>query len=355
MSSTKPTLESVRTANASLVSKRSLVAVFPGGTSGIGEFTVRALARHAAKGQGARIYLVGRNQKAADAIAADYAAHKNVQICFVKADDLSLLKDVDRCCEEIKQLEAQESKDEFPHVDVLVMSHADLYFGGKRRETSEGLDKSFSLLYYSRIRFITQLLPLLEASPLPSARVVSVYSAGLETATKDRYLEDLSLRNAENYSFGAVRNHTTHLKTMAFETIAEQHPKVGLVHVYPSLVITPGFDNNPLPPLIKIGWKLAAPAAKLFSVKPDEIGERVLGFTSARFGGKQETETLQTGVAESTNGEVGGGAYSLKYTGEVNEIGPIYEKLRSSGFREKAWEHTIGAFMATEKGMVFKD
>ena len=185
--------------------------------------------------------------------------------------------------------------------------------------------------------------------------MISVYSAGLETATKDRHLDDLSLRKPEHYSFGSVRNHTTHLKTMAFETIAEQHPKIGLVHVYPSLVITPGFDNNPLPPLIKIGWKLAAPAAKLFSVKPEEIGERVLGFSSARFGGQQETETLKTDVAESTNGKVGSGSYSLKHKGQVNEVGPIYDKLRASGFKEKAWEHTTGAFQAIEGGSVFKE
>lgn len=133
MASSKLTLEAVRIANAALLAKRSLVAVFPGGTSGIGEFTVRALARHAAKGQGARIYLVGRNQKAADTIAADYASQKNVQFRFVKADDLSLLKDVDRCCEEITRLETEESKEETPHIDLLAMSHADLYLGGKRR------------------------------------------------------------------------------------------------------------------------------------------------------------------------------------------------------------------------------
>lgn len=133
MSPSKLSLEAVRTANTALLAKRSLVAVFPGGTSGIGEFTVRALARHAAKGQGARIYIVGRNQKAADTIAADYASSKNVQFRFVKADDLSLIKDVDRCCEEITRLETEESKEEPPHIDLLVMSHADLYFGGKRR------------------------------------------------------------------------------------------------------------------------------------------------------------------------------------------------------------------------------
>lgn len=133
MAPSKLTLEVVYAANAALLAKRSLVAVFSGGTSGIGEYTARALARHAAEGQGARIYIVGRNQKAADAIAADYGSRENVQFCFVKADDLSLLKDVDRCCEEIERLESKESKGGPPRIDLLVMSHADLYFGGKRR------------------------------------------------------------------------------------------------------------------------------------------------------------------------------------------------------------------------------
>lgn len=185
--------------------------------------------------------------------------------------------------------------------------------------------------------------------------MISVYSAGLETATKDRYLDDLSLRDPQHYSFGSVRNHTTHLTTMTFETMAEQHPKVGLVHVYPSLVITPGFDNNPLPPLIKIGWKLASPVAKLFSVKPGEIGERILGLSSERFGGQHETEGLKGEVAVSTNGKVGGGAYSLKHTGQVNVIGPVYEKLRPSGFKERAWEHTMGAFKAIGQGTAFSE
>lgn len=145
MPPSKLTLEAVRTANAALLANRSLVAVFTGGTSGIGEYTVRALARHAAKGQGARIYIVGRNQKAADTIAADYASQKNVQFRFVKADDLSLLRDVDRCCEEITTLESQESNEGSPQIDLLVMSHADLYFGGKRRGRFNFLNVKFCI------------------------------------------------------------------------------------------------------------------------------------------------------------------------------------------------------------------
>jgi len=45
----------------------------------------------------------------------------------------------------------------------------------------------------------------------------------------------------------------------------------------------------------------------------------------------------------------------LKHTGQVNEVGPIYEKLRTSGFKEKAWEHTTGAFKAIEEGTVFTE
>lgn len=185
--------------------------------------------------------------------------------------------------------------------------------------------------------------------------MISVYAAGLETAAKERYLDDLSLRKAEHYNFGAVRNHTTHMKTMAFEAMAEQHPEIGFVHVYPSLVITPGFDNNPLPPWIRLGWKIAAPAAKLFAVKPDEIGERVLGFTSAQFGGVEETQALKVDVAASTNGKGGGGAYSLKHTGQVNEVGSIYENLRASRFKENTWEHTMSALKVIEEGKVFKE
>ena len=136
---TPPTipLDVVRSANAALVVKQSLVAVFAGGTSGIGEYTIRALAGHCSKtGKGLRLYIVGRNAQAANSITSDcQKLCPNDRFQFVKADDLSLIKEVDRCCDEITKLEQKES-DGPARVDLLVMSHADLHFGGRRGKCS---------------------------------------------------------------------------------------------------------------------------------------------------------------------------------------------------------------------------
>ena len=58
-------------------------------------------------------------------------------------------------------------------------------------DTTEGLDQTMSLMYYSRLRAVLNLVPLLTKSALPAA-VVSVYAAGMEGKL---YPDDLSLRN----------------------------------------------------------------------------------------------------------------------------------------------------------------
>lgn len=60
-------LNEVRALNTALVQSQPLVAVFFGGTSGIGHYTLRALATaSAAGGKGFRAYIVGRKAKAAE-------------------------------------------------------------------------------------------------------------------------------------------------------------------------------------------------------------------------------------------------------------------------------------------------
>lgn len=119
------------------------------------------------------------------------------RISLLQASDLSLIRDVDVACEEIKKLvgESSASKGAIACIDLLVMSHADFHIGGRRgmlspemvfsvfayhmvrAETSEGLDKTISMLYYSRMRFTTNLLPLMRSSE--AAHVISVFGAGL--------------------------------------------------------------------------------------------------------------------------------------------------------------------------------
>lgn len=79
-----------------------LVAVFVGGTSGIGEYTVKALAKYARQ---PRIYIVGRSQEAGDRIIGECRQlSPGGKYEFIKAD-VSLLKSVDDVCRQIKEKE----------------------------------------------------------------------------------------------------------------------------------------------------------------------------------------------------------------------------------------------------------
>jgi NAD(P)-dependent dehydrogenase (short-subunit alcohol dehydrogenase family) len=121
-------LDVVHASNTALVQSQPLVAVFFGGTSGIGSYTVRALARATANGgKGFRAYIVGRNAKAAEEIIAECRGiYSHGEYTFVKANDISLIQDVDRVCAEIIQLEEKEGKD--PRIDYLMLSQGGSIF-----------------------------------------------------------------------------------------------------------------------------------------------------------------------------------------------------------------------------------
>lgn len=119
----------VRKANATLVQSQPLVAVFFGGTSGIGHQSLRALAVAEAehKGRGLRAYIVGRNATAADKILAECREiYPQGQFTFLKVDDLSLLRNVDNVCAEIIQLEEKEGQN--PKIDYLMVSQGGSLF-----------------------------------------------------------------------------------------------------------------------------------------------------------------------------------------------------------------------------------
>lgn len=221
-----------------------------------------------------------------------------------------------------------------------------------------------SLLYYSRMRFITKLLPLLLASPLP-AHVVSVYAAGKEDKL---FPADLSLRDPKQYSFTNARSHVTYMTTFFLETLAERHRgRLSLMHVFPSLVMTGGFDNEHLPTWFKLIWRwVAAPIVRPFSVPPRECGERILflatprfparqtmeGGTSAKDAGATATEG-DAGVAMGSDGKCGGGAYSVNWDGETIPTEKAYKKVREEDLAGRVWEHTMRAFEEIEAGAVF--
>jgi len=104
------TLNDIKALNSALMRRQPLVAVFFGSTGGIGLATIRELAKAAASsGQGLRAYIVARDTKAGEGILTECKElYPNGQFKYIKAKDLSLLKDVDRICVEITQMEEGE-------------------------------------------------------------------------------------------------------------------------------------------------------------------------------------------------------------------------------------------------------
>jgi hypothetical protein len=124
-------LEQVRRENALLVNTKPFVAVVAGGTAGIGECAVRQLAETFKQhGDKLRLYMVGRNQDAADNIIADCRrACAGGQFRFVKGD-LTLIRQVDRVCADIIEQEEQGSRasGQTAKIDLLVASQGLLGF-----------------------------------------------------------------------------------------------------------------------------------------------------------------------------------------------------------------------------------
>ncbi|KAH7364730.1 hypothetical protein BKA65DRAFT_591024 [Rhexocercosporidium sp. MPI-PUGE-AT-0058] len=326
-------LTTIRSQNNTLLSTHPLVAVFVGGTSGISEYAIRSLIQthtSTTSPHSLRIYIVGRNASAASKTITDckiIAPGREVDLIFVKAEDLSLLGDVRRVCEEIGRLEREREAEGTgkARVDWLCMSQSDSVQSFKGRKC---LDTQFSLHYYSRMLFTTLLLPLLLSSTIPTgAHITSIYAAGMEKQGSF-FPSDLSLNQHDHYTFANVRSHVVYMKTLFFEKLTQKYPgKVTATHVYPGLVVTEGFYREGYP------WWF-----------------RVLrGIFGGCLGGGLEDELV------STDGVKGGGAYAVGRLGEVCQTGKAYVEFRKGDLKERVWEHTMRTFEVIEKGGVFED
>jgi NADP-dependent 3-hydroxy acid dehydrogenase YdfG len=79
-----------------------LVALFVGGTSGIGEITLKKFAQYSHQ---PRVHFVGRSQDSAERIVAECKAlNPEGEFIFLRAD-VSLIRVVDEVCKEIKAKE----------------------------------------------------------------------------------------------------------------------------------------------------------------------------------------------------------------------------------------------------------
>jgi NAD(P)-dependent dehydrogenase (short-subunit alcohol dehydrogenase family) len=373
-------LNIIRAHNAAIVKSTPLVAVCIGGTDGIGECAVRALATtHGTTGKGLRVYIVGRNEAKADKIRAECSeACPPGQFKFVKANDLSLIKDVDRVCAEIVEAEkdAAAKAGQVAKVDLLVLTQGALTLSSRKgrdipkhfacfehangmADTEEGLGSQPAVVYYGRMRCIVQLLPLLTASPL-GGRVASVLAPGNEGKL---FPEDLSLRDPKKWSLTTSASHACYMATFFMEELAKRNAgKLSLAHIYPGLVMTDLVHKSEFPGWVGFAWNYGiAPWAKFFAVPKVETGERLMFYTSPRFpprpagSEKHEKAVGDVQVATSTDGVLGGGCYAVNWKGDTYTMKKTYPRLRKDGMSEKVWNHTMEAFKVIEGGGVFSD
>jgi NAD(P)-dependent dehydrogenase (short-subunit alcohol dehydrogenase family) len=330
-------LDIVRKANANLSSRLPKpVALFVGGTSGIGRSTLRQLALNT---KAPTAYIVGRSENNAKLLLKELRQLNPLgSYNFIEAD-VSLISNVDKACESIRKHEKA--------LDLLFMTPGGLSLVG-RRETSEGIDKLFALRYYSRMRFTQNLLPLLEAAEHQPGRVISVLGGGFEGNIN---ADDLDLKH--NYNIVSCAMHSVTLTSLAMEHLAASH-RASFVHVYPGLVGTKIYTNSfprSLAAVYNYGmWPLMYP----FSVNLEESGRRHLFHaTSEHYSASAVDKSDVTvtrdgdGVAIGSDGVLGSGAYLMNWKGETSAAGKKMQKLRAQGMARKVWEHTADLLSRT--------
>ncbi|KAF8874838.1 NAD-P-binding protein [Infundibulicybe gibba] len=258
-----PNLKQAIIANASFSRLPLPVAIFVGGTSGVGKAMAEALARHT--DGNCHIIIIGLNRRAAESIIASFPKPSSPDVIheFVQCD-ATLLTNVRSAAASLRK--------RLTKVNFLVLSPEYLSFGHKR-ETVEGLDEKMALLYYSRWAFIHYLTPLLrDAKDLgENARVMSVLSTGTGIVSAVD-LDDIGLVRKYG-SFQWLKVGPTYNDLM-MEEFAAREPGVAFIHIYPGLVLAPiflptAFPFNILKPIIYlILWFIA--------VSPEECAEYML-------------------------------------------------------------------------------
>ncbi|KAJ7453189.1 hypothetical protein FB451DRAFT_1050540 [Mycena latifolia] len=164
-----PTFSVVKASNATFRPAYLPVAVFVGGTSGVGQGMTEAFARQV-HGR-AHIIIVGRNKQAAAEIIARFpkpsAGEGDGWIHEFIACNVSLMANVRTACAKIA---SKTQRINFLAITAGYSSMVDV------RLTSEGLDLLLAMRYYYRYVCIQELLPLLtNAHDLgQDARVISV-------------------------------------------------------------------------------------------------------------------------------------------------------------------------------------
>ena len=316
------------------VAGSGVTAVFVGATNGIGLGALRALNKHT---DAPTIYIVGRSKPKLDTLINGLQkANDTAKFIPIHANDLGLIRDAQKAAEDIATTAKK--------IDLLIMSPG--YAAFYRDESPEGLDRQFCIQYYSRMRFLVTLAPLLCQAPSP--RVVSVLSAGNEGQI---FEDDFQFKkHSLMKGFGAPMS----MNTLFLQEFAKQpdNERFVLEHIYPGWVGDTGFKVYGVPwPLQKMLEWFVKPLGQWIGYTSEEAGERIIfAATNGRFrrlknGASAAGSLIQKGV----DGKVGSGVYIIGAASQTLEANKVLRKLQSEGMARKVYDHTLTEFERISK------
>ncbi|KAL9092512.1 MAG: hypothetical protein Q9165_004316 [Trypethelium subeluteriae] len=316
-----------------------LVAVFAGGTSGVGETTVRQFAKYATR---PRVYIIGRSGEAGERIVGECKALNPEGTFIFMKRETSLIRNVDEICHELT------GKEEV--INLLFLSVGTLQIGMK---TEEGLHYSAALGTYGRSRFISNLLPLIRRAT-GLRRVVSVFQGTYEGEIKMTDFQGWNLGLREN------QGHKASIATLDLEAHHKAAPEVSFVHNFPGAVES-GIGRGSIGGLMRVLKTIQTLIGPLVNIPLVEAGDRHVFFcTSARFSTGPEDTTagipLIEGLdlARGTDGQIGSGVYSIDANGESanSTVEELLAQLRKRGMVDQVrerMESDINAALASSK------
>jgi len=215
-------------------------------------------------------------------------------------------------------------------------------------ETDEGLDVKLGLHYYSRMRFVTNLLPQLimagNADPntenrdiQPLSRVISVLEAGGEAALR---LDDLSLKT--HYSLRNCAKHAITMNSISMEYLASQHPQISFIHSFPGVVRT-RLDRH-FGTVTKYAFSALLLLFRTWEIPFNESGERHLYAATSPLFPPQKYKDSTLDAAEGSEGYKGSGSYRINQHGSAYSSSKIMQIYREDGTRKMIWKHTLDIF-----------
>ncbi|KAF3929908.1 hypothetical protein AA313_de0202226 [Arthrobotrys entomopaga] len=335
-------LTTIQAANAKLsATLPSPICVFVGGTTGIGFYTLKQLAKSTIS---PKIYLIGsKPENGVKAVEELERINPKGRYIYQQCNAM-LIKKVDEVCEVIIKAEKE--------INILWLSAGVLRSG--MPDTEEGVEFMAAISYYGQVRFVPKLLPLLKASAVNGhhARVIRVLAGGLEKSLDP---DNLDMRGMPMIK--SRQAHTT-ITTVAFDALAKQNPDVSFVHAFPGFVKTEGQNFPGLLSLVirTVMWV----GGRWILIPEEESGERNLfyatsgiyppgavGATGTESGNDEEAKEGEV-VAVGLDGVKGSGCYTLHWDGTAKHGNPVLLKYREDGFPEKVWDHTLAVWKGIE-------